>query len=166
MNQRISAEKFNELYPVGTRVNYTQSQRLNNRTGHTPTRTRSEAWTVGGSVAVVLVDGMKAALMLDSLTPGCRDKVKCPHACGAGECKREMGRSAATGREYAGKGWGKVPKTLKPLPAEAEQTDEDQEVDAPPREPAKMHRETRRKATAVKMRTSTKQAAPLESQTC
>jgi hypothetical protein len=166
MNQRISAEKFNELYPVGTRVNYTQSKRLSNRTGHTSTRTRSEAWMVGGSVAVVLVDGMKAALMLDSLTPGCRDAVKCPNACGAGECKREMGRSAAPGGEYAGKGWGKVPKALKPLAVEAVQSDEDETDDAPQCELPKTHRETRRKATVVKKSTSTKQTAKMEAETC
>jgi hypothetical protein len=166
MNQRISADKFNELYPVGTRVNYTQSQRLSNRTGYTPTRTRSAAWTVGGSVAVVLVDGMKAALMLDSLTPGCRDAVKCPNACGSGDCKRETRRGSLPGGEYSGKGWGKVPKAMKPLAPEAAQNDDEEENPAQC-EPVKMHRETRRKAQVVKKRAATKkQKAPMEVETC
>ena len=59
-----SVENWNAMYPVGTSVN------LTNDMGETEeTKTRSEAWVLGGHTAVVLVEGRSGGYLLDRIKP-------------------------------------------------------------------------------------------------
>jgi len=59
-----TAADWNRRFPVGTPVRYFPAR---NRFDHLETQTRSDAWTLGGGDAVVLVEGRSGGVSLDHL---------------------------------------------------------------------------------------------------
>ena len=61
----MSAERFNERYPVGTAVRFYPTT---NPSSYVETKTRSEAWLLGHGAVVVLIDGRSGGVLLSHLT--------------------------------------------------------------------------------------------------
>ncbi|MEU5976295.1 hypothetical protein [Streptomyces sp. NPDC047315] len=66
----LSAEDWNERYPVGTRVHAYPGTRDD---APLKTRTRSVAWTLGHGAAVVMVEGHSAGIRLTHVDPEAGD---------------------------------------------------------------------------------------------
>lgn len=60
----MNAARWNELYPVGTAVDY---EPIKGDGVYDRTRTRSEAWTLGSGHAVALIEGRSGGVHLDHL---------------------------------------------------------------------------------------------------
>jgi hypothetical protein len=60
----MTAAEWNAKYPVGTSVAYFP---VKGRMEHTDTKTRSEAWELGGGQAVVLVDDRAGGVSIGHL---------------------------------------------------------------------------------------------------
>lgn len=58
-------DRFNAHYPVGSDV--IRFPTIHRNTDGTPTKTRSEAWVMGGHSAVVLVEGFSGSQSLDCI---------------------------------------------------------------------------------------------------
>lgn len=61
----MTAEQFNKLYPIGTAVNY---HPVIGRENHTPTKTRSSAWTLPSGQHVVMVEGRAGGVALEAIS--------------------------------------------------------------------------------------------------
>lgn len=59
----MTAQEFNEIYPVGTAVTYFPIMGEEGR----ETKTRSEAWELGHGAVVVLVEGQTGGVSIDHL---------------------------------------------------------------------------------------------------
>ena len=57
---------FNERHPIGTPVIY--HRLIHPLRDPRPTKTRSEAWVMGGHSAMVLVDGVSGGVSLEAVT--------------------------------------------------------------------------------------------------
>lgn len=71
MSQQMTPERFNELYPVGTRVVAYPSARPEDDRDCTriETVTRTKAWLGGGHTPVVMVEGHGAWIALTHIDP-------------------------------------------------------------------------------------------------
>lgn len=58
---------WNSKYPVGTPV--TRYALINPLQIPTETRTRSEAWLMGGHTAMVMVEGVSGGVLVESVVP-------------------------------------------------------------------------------------------------
>ena len=59
------ARQWNSLHPIGTEV--IRYKRINPLSEGNKTKTRSEAWVMGGHSIVVLVEGVSGAVQLESI---------------------------------------------------------------------------------------------------
>jgi len=66
-NQINLVEQWNEKYPVGTPV--TRYRLVNPLEQPEDTKTRSEAWLMGGHTAMVMVEGVAGGVMVESVIP-------------------------------------------------------------------------------------------------
>lgn len=64
--QRI-AENWNVQHPIGTAV--TRYKLINPLREPQETKTRSEAWVMGGHTAMVMVEGVSGGVMVESVVP-------------------------------------------------------------------------------------------------
>ncbi len=62
-----AVETFNAKYPVGTPV--TRYKLINPLREPKGTKTRSEAWIVGGHSALVMVEGVSGGVLIESVVP-------------------------------------------------------------------------------------------------
>lgn len=60
----VTAAHWNERYPIGTRVRFTP---VRGRPETEESRTRSEAWELGGGIPVVKIEGRTGGVALDHL---------------------------------------------------------------------------------------------------
>lgn len=60
-------DDWNAKHPVGTPV--TRYRRINPLAGAVETKTRSEAWLMGGHTAMVMVEGQAGGVMVESVKP-------------------------------------------------------------------------------------------------
>lgn len=60
----ITAEQFNQKYPIGTKVQYFP---IKGDTRHLDTETRTPAWTLGHGEPVVSVNGIAGGVSIDHL---------------------------------------------------------------------------------------------------
>jgi hypothetical protein len=60
----MTAEQWNEKYPVGTKVFY---HPIIDEPEGRETKTRSEAWTLGHGAAVVKIEGLAGGVLLEAL---------------------------------------------------------------------------------------------------
>jgi hypothetical protein len=67
----MTAAEWNAKYPVGTSVAYFP---VKGRMEHTDTKTRSEAWELGGGQAVVLVDDRAGGVAISHLLVNEKEK--------------------------------------------------------------------------------------------
>jgi hypothetical protein len=65
--QRLSADLWNANFPVGTPV--TRYKLINPLGDGQETKTRSEAWLMGGHTAMVMVEGVAGGVALESVVP-------------------------------------------------------------------------------------------------
>lgn len=61
------AEEWNEKYPVGTKV--MRYKLINPLREGNETKTRSEAWVMGGHSVMVMVEGISGGVLLESVVP-------------------------------------------------------------------------------------------------
>ncbi|HYU99913.1 MAG TPA: hypothetical protein VE977_13880 [Pyrinomonadaceae bacterium] len=66
-NQQKLVEQWNAKYPTGTPV--TRYRLINPLEIPEDTKTRSEAWLMGGHTAMVMVEGVAGGVMVESVIP-------------------------------------------------------------------------------------------------
>lgn len=64
---QAAVDKWNAAYPVGTDV--MRYKFTNPLSDGSPTKTRSEAWVMGGHSAMVMVEGVRGGVDLESVVP-------------------------------------------------------------------------------------------------
>lgn len=69
MNKRNNniVDAWNASHPIGTKVN--RFKLINPLQEPTETKTRSEAWVMGGHSAMVMVEGVSGGVLLESVVP-------------------------------------------------------------------------------------------------
>ena len=64
---QAAVDKWNAAYPVGTDV--MRYKFIDPLEDGSPTKTRSDAWVMGGHSAMVMVDGVSGGVCLESVVP-------------------------------------------------------------------------------------------------
>jgi hypothetical protein len=66
-NQQQLVDQWNAKYPIGTPI--TRYRLVNPLESPEDTKTRSEAWLMGGHTAMVMVEGVAGGVMVESVIP-------------------------------------------------------------------------------------------------
>lgn len=77
-NPQDAVDKWNAKYPIGTRV--TRYKLINPLREPSETKTRSEAWVMGGHSAMVMVEGVAGGVLVESVEASSVGRGNAEHA--------------------------------------------------------------------------------------